>query len=94
MDYLDYFKVTQFSFACPQQFYVCLGTKLVGYIRLRHGILTCTYPNVDGEIIYTASPRGADGCFVDLEQQHFYLNNCLHSIAVKMDIIRPVRIEI
>lgn len=39
--------------AYPEQYDVLdhLGRK-AGYVRLRHGELSCRYPNVDGEIIY------------------------------------------
>ena len=35
--------------ACPEQYDVFKGDKLVGYVRLRHGGLSCRYPNYEGE---------------------------------------------
>lgn len=39
----------------PEQYDVINGRgKLVGYVRLRYGNLTCDYPSVSGEEIYSA----------------------------------------
>lgn len=48
--------------ACPEQYDVYLGDKLIGYMRLRHGYFRAEYPV--GNVVYTASPRG-DGLFAD-----------------------------
>ena len=37
-------KFEETSSACPEQYDVFKGGKQVGYIRLRHGVLSCRYP--------------------------------------------------
>lgn len=56
----------------PEQYDAFLGNEQVGYLRLRHGHFTGTYPDVDGELIYEADPKG-DGCFEDDERAHFLM---------------------
>ena len=43
----------------------------VGYLRLRHGYFTVQYPNVSGELVYSAEPNG-DGIF-EYEEREGYL---------------------
>ena len=72
--------------ACPEQYDVenSYGN-LVGYVRLRWGTLTCEYPNVGGEMIYTASiGDGLTGCFESDEQRMKYLNNIADKILEKI----------
>ena len=53
--------------ACPEQYDVERRGVRIGYLRLRHGEFTAAYPDVDGEIVYEAEPRG-DGAFEDDER--------------------------
>ena len=56
--------------AFPEQYDVFKESRIVGYLRLRHNCFSVTVPDVDGEIIYSASPYG-DGAFEDLERPYF-----------------------
>ena len=72
--------------ACPEQYDVenSYGN-LVGYVRLRWGTLSCEYPNVGGEVIYTASiGDGLTGCFESDEQRTKHLNNIADKILEKI----------
>jgi len=71
-------KLRQTCFACPEQYDAYLDGKKVGYLRLRHGSFTVTYPDVDGELIYEASPRG-DGIF-DEDERDYYLRFAVDAI--------------
>lgn len=53
--------------ACPQQWDAYLDNKQVGYLRLRHGCFTVSYPDVGGEEVYCSYPRG-DGSFEEDER--------------------------
>lgn len=49
--------------ACPEQYDVqSPDGKQIGYLRLRHGHFTATYPDVGGELVYESNPKG-DGYF-------------------------------
>lgn len=47
-------KFVQTCNACPEQYDVFIGNKLVGYVRLRWGTLRAYYPDVMGKTVYTA----------------------------------------
>jgi len=69
--------------ACPEQYDAYYNNLLVGYLRLRHGEFTVTFPNVGGELIYSAEPEG-DGCFEDHERDYFLMEAekaILHKLA-------------
>jgi hypothetical protein len=60
--------------ACPEQYDVFKGDKMVGYVRLRWGVLSCCYPNYDGEEIYSKSFDDAwQGEFDDDNERNKYL---------------------
>ena len=62
------YKLYLTCYACPEQYDVLdRDNNMVAYFRLRHGVFTVSYPDVGGEIIYRAFPRG-DGVFVEEEQ--------------------------
>jgi hypothetical protein len=42
----------------------------VAYFRLRHGGFRVNVPDVGGEVVYTANPKG-DGMFYDDERVHY-----------------------
>lgn len=73
--------------ACPEQYDVYDSEgKQVGYVRLRWGWLRCEYPEVFGEVIYTASIGGAfTGCFESDEQRMEHLNNIADKILEKIN---------
>ena len=52
---------------CPEQYDVYKGTEQVGYLRLRHGLFTARYPDVEGKVVFSSNPRG-DGEFEDEER--------------------------
>jgi hypothetical protein len=72
-------------FACPEQYDVYDNKdQQVAYLRLRHGGFTATVPDVGGELVYQACPKG-DGIFEDNERvkylteailavQEYYIN--------------------
>lgn len=57
--------------ACPEQYDAFIDGEKVGYLRLRHGYFTVYYPDVGGELIYSAEPKG-DGMF-EFEEREGYL---------------------
>lgn len=58
--------------ACPEQYDVFDGDKMVGYLRLRHGHFTVQYPDVGGVCVYEAFPEG-DGIFEDHERTGYLM---------------------
>ena len=73
--------------ACPEQYDVeDSNGNLVGYVRLRWGTLSCEYPNVSGERIYTAG-IGDDltGIFENDKQRIDHLNNIADKIIEKIN---------
>lgn len=60
--------------ACPEQYDVFKGDKIVGYVRLRWGVLSCCYPDYEGEEIYSKSFDDAwQGEFEDDNERNKYL---------------------
>ena len=74
--------------AYPEQYNVeDSNGNLVGYVRLRWGILYCNYPDVDGERIYAAGiGDGFTGRFESDEQRMKHLNNIADKILEKMNM--------
>lgn len=73
--------------ACPEQYDVYDEYhSIVGYVRLRWGNLTCEYPDVGGELIYSASIDGDGwaGMFDSEEQRLFYLTTIADKIIEKI----------
>jgi hypothetical protein len=79
------YRLVQTCSACPEQYDVFddLGQQ-VAYFRLRHGGFTVDVPDVDGEQVYHATPKG-DGIFEEDERvkylteailavQEYYIN--------------------
>lgn len=76
----------QTCICCPEQYDVMDSrNNLVGYVRLRYGHLSCSYPDVKGEYVYLESV-GSDmtGIFVDEEQRMYYLDKIADSILKKI----------
>ena len=65
--------------ACPEQYDAFVGDREVGYLRLRHGRFTVQCPDVGGEYVYVAHPKG-DGVFEN-EERYGYLNEAKAAIA-------------
>lgn len=56
----------------------------VGYVRLRWGELKCDYPDVGGEVIYSACFNdNLIGCFENDEQRKYYLDIVADKILKK-----------
>ena len=62
--------------ACPEQYDVENSeARIVGYIRLQHGSLTCEYPSVGGELIYSHFFDDVwQGNFESDDQREYHLN--------------------
>lgn len=71
MEEINGYRLIKTCGACPEQYDVYKDGSMVGYLRLRHGYFYAAYPNVGGEIVYAANPRG-DGIF-ESEEREAYL---------------------
>lgn len=72
--------------ACPERYDVKDDKgNMVGYVRLRHGELTCDYPDVSGELIYFKYfDNDRMGCFESEEQCKNYLSVIADKILQKI----------
>lgn len=77
----------QTCYACPEQYDVFDSNgNQVGYVRLRYGSLTCTYPDVgDEEIYYENIGDGWTGCFTSEEERTYHLNVIAYKIHERMN---------
>ena len=75
--------------ASPEQYDVLDSNKnIVGYVRLRWGVLTCEYPDIDGELIYDVNVGDSwCGSFEDEFQRALHLNAIADKILKKANII-------
>lgn len=64
--------------ACPEQYDVFFGDFQIGYLRLRHGSFTASYPDHGGDCVYYGYPKG-DGLFEDAERM-FFLKEAVDSL--------------
>lgn len=64
--------------ACPEQYDVYAGEELVSYFRLRHGSFYAACPDVGGEVVYEAEPKG-DGIF-DSDERVKYLTEAILAV--------------
>lgn len=74
--------------ACPEQYDVYYADPTqdykdtqIGYLRLRHGSFTAEYPDVCGELVYQACPKG-DGTFYD-DERYAYLTIAVSHLLEK-----------
>lgn len=65
--------------ACPEQYDVYQGDKLVGYMRLRHGYFRA---ECHDEVVYSSDTRG-DGMFEDSERVG-HLNKACAAIETRL----------
>ena len=72
------YKLIMTCAACPEQYDVTIDGDLVGYLRLRNGHFTVSYPYCGGKIIYESYPKG-DGMFNDHERS-YYLTKAISAI--------------
>lgn len=72
--------------ACPEQYDVYNENQnIVGYVRLRWGVLSCEYPDVNGEVIYHANVGdGWTESFDSQEDRNYYLNAIANLILDKI----------
>lgn len=66
--------------ACPEQYDAYEDGTLVGYLRLRHGYFSVSYPDPSGVLVYEGYPYG-DGVFEDEERER-YLREAVHAIRL------------
>lgn len=72
-------KLVQTCGACPEQYDAFNESgNQVGYLRLRHGYFSVSYPDAYGEVIYSAQPKG-DGIF-ESQERDFYLKEAVKAI--------------
>lgn len=64
--------------ACPEQYDVFYNGNQIGYLRLRHGNFSVSYPDVGGKIVMFASPKG-DGMFYEDERMP-YLEKAINAL--------------
>ena len=74
----DDYELVETCSACPEQYDVFLDGQQVGYLRLRHGYFSASYPDAGGEDVYNANPEG-DGIF-EPEERNFYINAAIASL--------------
>ena len=56
--------------ACPEQYDAYIGSRQIGYLRLRHGFFSVEYPDCGGTEVYSAEPEG-DGIFEHDERETY-----------------------
>ena len=78
-------ELRRISFACPEQYDVYEDDRQVGYLRLRHGNFTASYPDYKGSVVYQHCPDG-DGIFEDNERL-YQLTKAIEAIKNKLDLI-------
>ena len=57
--------------ACPEQYDVYKGSKVVAYVRLRHGRLTVECPEHGGERIHLEYIDDSSGSFASAERESY-----------------------
>lgn len=75
-------KLDQTCGACPEQYDVYLGEKVVGYLRLRHGYFTARAYQPVERVVYETETTG-DGMF-DYSEREYHLKKALKAIALAM----------
>ena len=68
--------------ACPEQYDVFDGEKLVGYLRVRHGHFQARYGGGGGPVVYEAFVHG-DGMFENSERE-YHLKQAESAIRAKI----------
>jgi hypothetical protein len=75
----DRITLTQTCWGCPEQYDAYLDGEIIGYLRLRHGSFTVSYPWSGGDVVYRAAPRG-DGLFEE-DERDAYLTRAKEALA-------------
>lgn len=84
---MNSYRLVKTCSACPEQYDVFLGDRLVGYLRLRHGFFRA---EALGEIVYTSATQG-DGSFAESERKT-YLDKAIIEIdrfLAKTEVLVP-----
>ena len=81
---MKHFIVEITCFACPEQYDVFLDGEQEGYLRLRHGVFRCDYPDCGGETLYYTY-CDSDGIFSD-EERNKCIPEAIYAIANKLNI--------
>jgi hypothetical protein len=80
------FEFISTCYACPEQYDVFLEGKIVGYVRLRWGMLRCNYPDVGGEEVYKhVFDEDYLGCFNSDEDRNFHLEMIAQTLYNKLN---------
>jgi hypothetical protein len=69
--------------SCPEQYDAYFGDECIGYLRLRHGKFTATYPDVGGDLVFSGEPIG-DGSFLPDERDKWLYAGCAALLARTM----------
>lgn len=73
------------SVCSPEQYTVNKDGRQVGYVRVRHGWLTCCYPNSMGDEILESEVLG-DG-MLEPEERQYFLECCAYEINNRLGAI-------
>lgn len=77
--------------ACPEQYEVFRDERQIGYMRLRHGYFSVSYPDHGGKEVYRAQPQG-DDVFEDHERD-FYLEQGLIALLEADGEVNPTPVH-
>ena len=69
--------------AYPEQYDAFYAGKQMAYLRVRHGVFSVYFPDLEGEEIYYTDEINGDGSFEDAERDHF-LNIAKQTIMLKL----------
>jgi hypothetical protein len=88
-NYMEIFTMLRFEKtceACPEQYDVFDGDKMVAYLRLRFGHFYAQCP-FGGEVVYEATIGDGqwDGCFDDEDQRRYHLKRAEKAIEDWME---------
>lgn len=72
----------QTCYACPEQYDAWYDDTQIGYIRLRWGCLTATFPDVGGDLVYEAEIGDSSfrGRFTDDEERCEHLTEIAEAL--------------
>lgn len=79
---IDEFDIVETCSACPEQYEIYTENKLVGTMRLRHGLFTAQLFDCE-EYVYQASPNG-DGCF-STDERDYFLKEAINSVRLALN---------
>jgi hypothetical protein len=69
--------------ACPEQYDVFFNDKAIGYVRLRHGLLTVRVPNSQGKSIFQVKfDEEWKGNFENQDEREFYFRKIVEILEL------------